>query len=1090
MGDLMGKDNTPEEIEKKDAHQSGADDKYNNFINEIFNGYALHEIICDDKDFPIDYRFLEVNPAFEKLTGLKADWVLGHTVLELMPETEISWIEKYGKVALTGETIHFDNYSIELDAYYEVTAFSPAPKQFATVFNDITKRKKAEESLKESESRFKALHNASFGGIIIHDKGVILECNQGLVEMSGFSMAELIGMNGLLLIAEDSRDLIRKKIASGFEKPYKANGLRKNGDIYPMRLEARIIPYKGKDVRTVEFRDISEQKKSEEALLLTNYSIEHASDSLFWMTPDGSIVDVNKAACQMLGYTKQELLNLNVKEVNLHYKEKPWITHFEELRNQGSFKFESEHRTKEGKLIPVEVVANHVKFGDVERNCSFVRDISERKQMETALEKRMLALMRPLDSPESLTFEELFNLTDIQKLQDEFSEATGVASIITKTDGTPITKPSNFSRLCYGIIRETKIGRINCLHSDAEIGKICLDGPTIQPCLSGGLWDAGAGISVGGQHIANWLIGQVRNDQQTEANMLDYARKIGANEKDVIEAFREVPVMSEKQFKKISNALFTLASQLSTFAYQNVQQARFISESKEAELDLSAEKENLAVTLRSIGDGVLTTDINGNIVMLNKIAENLTGWKTCDAVGKPLFEVFKIINELTRKPCENPVSKVLATGEIVELKNHTALIAKDGKEIIIADSGAPIRNKDSVITGAVLVFRDMTEKYKLDEFMQNAQKLESLGVLAGGIAHDFNNLLSGIFGYLEMAMEESTNTKVESYLSKSLANIDRARAFTRQLITFAKGGTPIKEVSPLFPFFEETVQFALSGSSVSGTFKIEKDLWDCAFDKNQMAQVIDNLTINALQAMPNGGIIEVSASNITLKKKSSLTLSAGDYVQLSIKDQGVGIPAEFQPRIFDPYYTTKPAGHGLGLSSCYSIVNRHGGLIKLDSVPGEGATFHVYLPAATSVDVIVSEKKIIKHKGHGTFLIMDDEESVRTLLEIMLESFGYNVISTKTGEEAIDFFKNEIKANRTIVGMIFDLTIPGAMGGKDAVDEIRKISEDIPIFVSSGYSVDPIMAHPEEYGFNASLAKPFMKSELSEMLGKNLHEPK
>ena len=292
-----------------------------------------------------------------------------------------------------------------------------------------------------------------------------------------------------------------------------------------------------------------------------------------------------------------------------------------------------------------------------------------------------------------------------------------------------------------------------------------------------------------------------------------------------------------------------------------------IGELQQALAEIAAQKERLAVTLRSIGDGVITTDTSGNIVIMNKVAEDLTGWKLDEALGKPLATVFNIINENTRKPHENPVAKVLSSGQIVELANHTLLISRDGTERIIADSGAPIKDKDNKTIGVVLVFRDMTEKQQLQDSMQRAQKLESLGVLSGGIAHDFNNLMGGIFGYIDLAIAKSTEEEVIQRLSKAMNAIERARSLTGQLLTFAKGGAPIQKIAHLFPFVEETAKFALSGANVSCNFGVSQDLWACNFDKNQIGQVIDNLIINAQQAMPVGGTIEMSARNISLAEK-------------------------------------------------------------------------------------------------------------------------------------------------------------------------------------------------------------------------------
>lgn len=388
------------------------------------------------------------------------------------------------------------------------------------------------------------------------------------------------------------------------------------------------------------------------------------------------------------------------------------------------------------------------------------------------------------------------------------------------------------------------------------------------------------------------------------------------------------------------------------------------------------------------------------------------------------------------------------------------------------------------------ITQDITEKQKREESMHKSQKLESLGVLAGGIAHDFNNLLCGILGNIEMALMKNTEEKVSTYLTRSLVSIDRSRALTQQLLTFAIGGAPIKKVENLFPFIQETMQFALSGSSVSSRFQIEENLWTCDFDRNQIGQVIDNLSINAQQAMSNTGTIHISASNISLSANEHHVLAAGNYVKLSITDNGKGISKEILPNIFDPYYSTKPNGNGLGLSTSFSIVNRHGGYIEVESEVAKGSTFHIFLPAY--LETITSTKEdhpkhgTCEHRGRGTFLVMDDEEIIRLSMANFLEDCGYTVVLKENGKDAIDFFKNEIKENRRLAGMIFDLTIPGGMGGKKAIEEIRKISMDTPAFVISGYSADPVIANPEKYGFNASISKPFMLDELSEMLEKHI----
>ena len=320
--------------------------------------------------------------------------------------------------------------------------------------------------------------------------------------------------------------------------------------------------------------------------------------------------------------------------------------------------------------------------------------------------------------------------------------------------------------------------------------------------------------------------------------------------------------------------------------------------------------------------------------------------------------------------------------------------------------------------------------------------------------------------------------------------MDRARALTQQLLTFGKGGAPIKKVENLFPDVRKIIEFALSGSSVSSRFQIQENLWPCNFDKSQLGQLVDNLTINAFQSMPGGGTIEVAAHNVLLTAGEHLSLAAGKYVKLSIKDQGTGIPKELLSRIFDPYYTTKPSGHGLGLAICYSIASRHGGGLEVESEPGKGSTFHLYLPASPAETVAgIAGKSAESHTGNGTFVVMDDEKVLREIIKLMLESFGYTVVLKANGEDAVNFFMTESKADRKIAGMLFDLTIPGGMGGKEAIEEIRKTASNVPVFVTSGYSEDPVMAEPKKYGFTASIAKPFSMKELADMLEKHIKQP-
>ena len=442
---------------------------YRMLFHEMLDGFALHEIICGTDGRPVDYRFLAVNPAFERMTGLRADDIVGKTVRTVIPETEKSWINTYGRVALTGEAVYFENYAAVQDKYFEVMAYCPVSLQFACIFSDVTERKRAEIIQRESHETLRS----------------ILETTQ-----------------------------------DGFH-----------------RIDAA-----------------------------------------------GCLLDVNAAYCRMSGFSRDELLSMRIADLVVNVDEAGIAARLRKVAELGHAQYESVHRRKDGTLWNVEISTTYRDVAGGEY-LTFLRDISERKREEELREKRIELLTRP-DAGGSIAFEDLFDLKDIQRIQDEFSTATGVGSMITRTDGTPVTAPSNFTSLCSEIVRRTEKGCANCARSDAELGQYHPEGPIIRPCRSAGLWDAGVSITVGGKHVANWLIGQVRDETQNEAGIRAYAQEIGVNEAEAVAAFRTVPVMSLNRFEHIARLLFSLANQLSAAAFQNIQQARFITERKQAEIDL------------------------------------------------------------------------------------------------------------------------------------------------------------------------------------------------------------------------------------------------------------------------------------------------------------------------------------------------------------------------------------------------------------------------------------------------------------------------------------------------------------------------
>ncbi len=506
---------------------------------------------------------------------------------------------------------------------------------------------------------------------------------------------------------------------------------------------------------------------------------------------------------------------------------------------------------------------------------------------------------------------------------------------------------------------------------------------------------------------------------------------------------------------------------------------------------LAAEKELLDVTLRSIGDGVIATDTHRVILVMNAVAESLTECVAEEVIGSYLAESLVVIDSRTSARTDDPVARVLSTEKVVDFPDYLLLVARSGVQRAVSLTASPIRHHDGGILGVVLVLRDVTEKNRLVEQTQRAERLDAIGILAGGIAHDFNNLLGGIFGYVSLAREQAiVKSPQAATLDEALQIFERARDLTRQLLTFAKGGAPVRSVIDLRKLLNDCTRFALSGSNVASQLHLPTELPNVAADANQIWRVIDNLVRNAVQAMPRGGTLTVTGDAVRINADDLLQLAAGAYVRICVEDNGPGIAADLLPRIFDPFFTTKEQGSGLGLATAYSVVKRHDGHISVKSQLGVGTTFTIYLPVASSAVRSLSPVPTkAKHRGSGRALVLDDEAYLGRLFMRLLGGMGYEVTVVSDGREAIAAVDTAIAEERPFRFALLDLTIPGGMGGKDAVTEIRLKCPNIVAIAASGYSADPIMAYPEQYGFDASLEKPFGKPELEALLSALITEP-
>jgi PAS domain S-box-containing protein len=520
-----------------------------------------------------------------------------------------------------------------------------------------------------------------------------------------------------------------------------------------------------------------------------------------------------------------------------------------------------------------------------------------------------------------------------------------------------------------------------------------------------------------------------------------------------------------------------------------VAMVRDVTERKRFEQQIAAEKESLAVTLRAIGDGVITCDVNGKVIMMNSEAEKLTGWTLQEAIGQPLKSVFDVTVDLAAQAKTQKIGyRSEAQSILLNLPENVTLTPRDGSERVIEQVASPIRDAKNEIAGVVLIFRDITERQRAEAERRKTETLEQLGLLAGGIAHDFNNLLTAIIGNISLASlllppDDEMAERLDDAKNASL----RARDLAQQLLTFARGGAPIKKTASIAKLIRDTVSFSLRGSRNRSEFEIASDLASAEIDSGQISQVVANLVVNADQAMPNGGTLYVSCDNFCYDTNDAVIpdLIPGDYVRIRIRDEGVGIPEKYMKRIFDPYFTTKPKGNGLGLATAYSIVKNHSGLMTVESQVHVGTTFTIYLPAAAVVEEVPVEaprKLTLEMSGTGRVLVVDDEDAIRDLVEFTLTRLGYEVSQAATAIQGVELYQQRLKGGERFDLVILDLTLPGGMGGKEALKKLLEIDPTVNAIVSSGYATDATMSRYQDFGFRGVIAKPYEAAELGRVV--------
>ncbi|OGP18677.1 MAG: hypothetical protein A2V21_310165 [Deltaproteobacteria bacterium GWC2_55_46] len=488
---------------------------------------------------------------------------------------------------------------------------------------------------------------------------------------------------------------------------------------------------------------------------------------------------------------------------------------------------------------------------------------------------------------------------------------------------------------------------------------------------------------------------------------------------------------------------------------------RDVTERKRVEKELRESEQNFRALADNAKDGILITGEDASIVYSNL--------RFADMLGYNVNEVFtKDFNGMIKGDAEH--------GEEVTLEG------KGGMTVPVELAAS--RTLWHGVDATIVIVRNIAERKSREDEQLKASKLESLGTLAGGIAHDFNNLLTAIIGNVSLARLLGCGERGTKALNDADNAAQRAKDLTNQLLTFSRGGAPVKSVTSINGIVTDSASFSVLGSNIKCEIKLPEDLAPVEVDAGQISQVVHNVVLNAVQAMPGGGVITISAENVSLTNESGLPLSPGRYLRIDIRDTGPGIPEEHIGKVFDPYFTTKKGGSGLGLATVYSVVKNHDGYISLDTKPGSGTVFHIYLPASDT-ELAPQKAKVVEERpsiGRGRVLIMDDEEMIRDIAGKILVELGYEVDYAANGSEALEKYRVRMEAGSPFDAVILDLTIPAGMGGREAIKKLLELDPGARAIVSSGYSNDSIMSEYARFGFKAVIAKPYRIADLSNVV--------
>ncbi len=953
-----------------------------------------------------------------------------------------------GKQARTDATFRRKD-GTTFEGFLTMSAPDPSDPWKGTVATiiDISDKKRAENELRESEERHRLLTENSLTGIYIHQDGCFVYGNERLCEILGYSFEELKAKHFWEVVHPDDRELVRQRGMARSRgeaaiPQYEFRIVTRSGETKWLELLATTIIYRGRTANMGNIEDISDRKRAEEALRESESRyrllVENAPLGIMSLDVDGRISGYNNRILEMLDIVPGEppdTLNLltygPLTRAGISERIRTCLKSEEPTVSEHPYTLEDGGQL----FLRLHLTPTRDSSGQISGTQALVEDVTQRRLAEVELR----------DSEQR--YRSLFEHSPISQWEEDFSGAKAYL------DGLRRLGIENFEQH-FGTNPQALQ---DCI---SRIRVVDVNEATVELYSAAGkeevLSAVGASFSEESAQALKEIILAVARGE-TEYEIETTVRTLKGAVRDIHLKLSVVPGYEQT----CSKVLVSIVD---------------ITEMKRAELALRESEEKYRMVVDNASDAIFVAQAKA-LKFVNPKTEELTGYTGKELTSAPYLSfvhpddreavALRRTSSLTGRPSADAY-----TFRIID--KHGSTKWAETHPISITWEGRP----------ATLNFtRDITEKRKLERELLKVAKLESIGILAGGIAHDFNNILTAILGNISIArLYSRSEEKVFDRLTEAEKACLRAQGLTQQLLTFSKGGAPIKKVSDISSLIEDSSRFALIGSNVRCEFSIEAGLWPVEVDEGQIGQVINNLIINADHAMPEAGLIHVLAQNVTVPETPSLPLNPGRYVHISIRDQGCGIPRELLSQVFDPYFTTKQKGSGLGLATSYSIIKNHGGLITVDSELGIGTVFHIYLPADLQREPEQPETVEQAISGHGKVLLMDDDDSIRLLAGEMLSMMGYEILTARDGAEAIELYRTAMKSDRPFNAVILDLTVPGGMGGKETIERLTRIDPKVKAIVSSGYSNDPIMADHEAYGFVGVVAKPYTTKQLTETL--------